>query len=88
MFLGAGVQGTSGDTNTIRLGLPYDGVNGQNQAFIAGIRGTTVTGGLPVVVDANGLLGTAENTASPYETALGYQALAANTTGNANTATP
>jgi hypothetical protein len=58
LFLGAFVTGTASDTNTIRIGLPYDGTNGQNQTFIAGIRGTTVTGGLPVVIDANGQLGT------------------------------
>jgi hypothetical protein len=37
------------DTNTIRIGLPYDGTYGPNQTFIAGISGTPITGGLPVV---------------------------------------
>jgi hypothetical protein len=59
VFIGAGVQGTATETNTIRLGLPYDGTNGQNQTFIAGIYGTPITGGLPVVIDANGQLGIA-----------------------------
>jgi hypothetical protein len=57
--IGANVYGLSSDTNTIRIGLPFDGTNGQNQTFIAGIRGTTVSGGLPVVIDPNGQLGTA-----------------------------
>jgi hypothetical protein len=58
LFLGANVTGTAADTNTIRLGVPHDGTNGQNQTFIAGIYGTPITGGLPVVIDANGQLGT------------------------------
>jgi hypothetical protein len=59
LFLGANVVGTASDTNAIRIGLPYDGTNGQNQTFIAGIYGTPITGGLPVVIDANGQLGIA-----------------------------
>ena len=59
LLLGASVTGTLADANTIRIGRPYDGTNGQNQTFIAGIRGAAVTGGLAVVIDANGQLGTA-----------------------------
>jgi hypothetical protein len=59
LFLGAFVEGTASDTNTIRLGLPYDGTNGQNQTFIAGIYGTPITNGLPVVINASGQLGIA-----------------------------
>jgi hypothetical protein len=58
IFLGAQVSGTANDTNTMRLGLPYDGTNGQNQTFIAGIYGTAVSNYLPVVIDPNGQLGT------------------------------
>src|ERR1700730_14320523 len=57
--IGANVYGLSSDTNTIRIGLPYDGTNGQNQTFIAGIRGTQLTGSaVQVFIDANGQLGT------------------------------
>jgi hypothetical protein len=39
IFLGAFVEGTAADTNTIRIGLPYDASTqvGQNQAYMAGI---------------------------------------------------
>ena len=47
-------------TNTIRIGFPYSAGAGQNQTFIAGIRGTPVSGGFPVVIDAYGQLGTAD----------------------------
>ena len=64
LFLGAEVLGTAADTNTIRIGNTYNGgdtpPSGQNKTFIAGIRGTSVTGGFPVVIDANGQLGTAD----------------------------
>jgi hypothetical protein len=60
--VGADVTGTAADTNTIRIGLPYNGTtnppSGQNQTFIAGIYGTSVTNWLPVVIDATGKLGT------------------------------
>jgi IPT/TIG domain-containing protein len=60
LFLGADVAGTASDTNTIRIGLPYSSGAGQNRTFIAGIYGTAVSAGvpLPVVIDANGQLGT------------------------------
>ncbi len=61
VFLGAYVNGTAADTNTIRIGLPYDAGTGvgQNQTFIAGIHGTQLAGpAVPVFVDANGQLGT------------------------------
>jgi hypothetical protein len=76
------VTGTAADNNTMRLGLPYGGGTGQNQTFIAGIRGTTVSGGLPVVVDTDGKMGTAGGTTAlsvldgtntqPYQLRLGY----------------
>jgi hypothetical protein len=59
LFLGAEVAGTAADTNTIRIGLPYDGTSGQNRTFIAGIHGTQLTGpAVQVFIDANGQLGT------------------------------
>ena len=54
IYLGADVQGVAGESNTIYLGNQGT----QTKTVIAGIRGTTVTGGEPVVVDANGRLGT------------------------------
>jgi hypothetical protein len=61
IFLGANVLGTGADTNTMRLGLPYDGTNGQNKTFIAGIYGTALPSGsfVPVYINADGQLGTA-----------------------------
>ncbi len=59
IFIGSGVAGTAADANTIRIGFPYDGTNGQNKTFIAGIRGTQLTGSaVQVFIDANGQLGT------------------------------
>ncbi len=49
-----GNQGIANEAATIRIGT-----NGtQNQTFIAGISGVTVAGGVGVIVDANGQLGT------------------------------
>jgi hypothetical protein len=61
IYLGAHVEGTAADVNTMRLGLPYDGFNGQNQTFIAGIYGTALPPGsfVPVYINAAGQLGTA-----------------------------
>ncbi len=56
VFLGADVTGMASDTNTMRLGLPYNNGAGQDQTFIAGIRGATVGGEL-VTIDANHRLG-------------------------------
>lgn len=62
VFLGASVGGIAADTNTIRIGLPYESVGpgtGQNQTFIAGIYGTQLTGTAHAVfIDSNGQLGT------------------------------
>ena len=49
-----GHEGNSGETNTIRIGKK--GV--QTKTVIAGIRGTTVSGGITVMIDVNGRLGT------------------------------
>lgn len=48
-----GNQGTSGESGTIRIGTSGN----QAATFIAGINGTVVPTGVPVVVDANGQLG-------------------------------
>jgi hypothetical protein len=53
-----GHTGISGESNTIRIGTGGT----QTETFIAGIRGTTVTGGIAVFVKTNGKLGT--NTSS------------------------
>jgi hypothetical protein len=63
-FWARGWGGTADDTNTMRLGLPYDVTYGygQNQTFIAGIYGTALPSGtdfLPVYINADGQLGTA-----------------------------
>ena len=49
-----GNVGVAGETNTIRIGT----VGTQTDTFIAGISGATVPGGVAVIVDANGHLGT------------------------------
>jgi hypothetical protein len=59
VYLGANVVGTAADTNTLRIGLPYSGGEGQNRTFIAGVHGTQLTGpAVQVFIDANGQLGT------------------------------
>ena len=50
--LGADVQGVDGETRTTRIGKQ------QTRAFIAGVRGITVSGGIGVFVNAGGQLGT------------------------------
>lgn len=54
-----GNVGTIGDNNTIRLGTSGGGAGQQDKCFVAGIY-TIITGGpaIPVLVDANGQLGT------------------------------
>jgi len=54
-----GSPGDKDDTQTIRLGVQGT----QKQAFIAGIFGTTATGGVPVVVTPTGQLGTVTSSA-------------------------
>jgi hypothetical protein len=56
-----GNLGVDGESNTIRIGGDT-GSGSQTAAFIAGISGTAVVGD-PVVVDANGQLGTATSSA-------------------------
>lgn len=52
LCIGFNVQGTSGESNTIRIGNPSN-----SAAFIAGINGVTVVG-TAVLCDVNGQLGT------------------------------
>ena len=56
--VGAGVEGNSGDNNTIRIGdnLPDD--PGAAVCFIGGIHGQTATSGTAVFIDTSGKLGT------------------------------
>ena len=49
-----GNEGIADEANTIRIGTEET----QENAFIAGISGTTVAGGVTVIIDANGQLGT------------------------------
>jgi hypothetical protein len=50
--------GVGAENNTIRIGQQGSGQNQQNATFIAGIYGNAPSGALPVVVSANGQLGT------------------------------
>jgi hypothetical protein len=68
--IGANQTGSSGESNTTRIGYPFGGGAGQNRTFVSGIRGTNVSGGLPVQVDAAGQLGNAQN--GPYFTSAGW----------------
>jgi hypothetical protein len=52
--IGANVLGVAGEANTIRIGTEPT----QTATFIAGISGATVAGGVGVIIDTNGHLGT------------------------------
>ena len=52
--IGYNVSGTAGESGTIRIGDPPV----QSATYVAGISGATVPGGVPVIVDASGHLGT------------------------------
>ncbi len=54
-----GNQGLPRESNVIRIGT----VGAQTNTFIAGISGVTVAGGVAVVIDANGRLGTSTSSA-------------------------
>jgi hypothetical protein len=54
-----GSQGTNEDGGSIRIGVQGT----QNQAFVAGVFGTTATGGVPVYVTSTGQLGTLSSSA-------------------------
>ncbi|HJW74012.1 MAG TPA: tail fiber protein [Geothrix sp.] len=81
-----GHVGVAGESGTIRIGDPAR----QTKAFMAGVTGVTPAGAnpLPVIIDANGQLGTQPwgTAAGTYNTAVGAGSLAVNT-GTNNTAT-
>ena len=54
-----GNKGAAGEANTIRLGKKGT----QTATYVAGIRGTTVAGGIAVLIDTNGRLGTTTSSA-------------------------
>src|SRR5205814_8086171 len=54
-----GNKGLGRDANTIRIGK----IGIQTATFIAGISGATVAGGVGVVIDSNGQLGTVQSSA-------------------------
>ena len=58
-------QGAAGQANTIRIGT----VGTQTATFIAGISGATVAGGVGVIVDTSGHLGTVSSSAR-FKTAI------------------
>ena len=53
-----GSQGTSGESNVLRIGTQGSGNGQQNAAFIAGIYGSTSSSGVPVFINSSGQLGT------------------------------
>src|SRR4030095_14515563 len=69
--------GLADESNTIRIG------DVQTATYIAGIRGTTVSGSLTVVIDANGQLGTVDGVGDlgNGSAGVGSGALFSNTTG-------
>jgi len=54
-----GNKGVAAESNTIRIGKKGT----QTAAYLAGIRGTTVAGGIGVLIDNNGRLGTSTSSA-------------------------
>lgn len=50
--------GVSGESNVIRIGTQGSGASQQDTCYIAGISGVTVAASVPVVIDANGQMGT------------------------------
>lgn len=76
-------KGIAGESATIRIGTQGT----HSRAFMAGIRGVSVSGGQSVVVDANGQLGVVTAIPGTLNTATGTGALQSNTTGSFNTGT-
>ncbi len=52
-----GSQGSSGESNVIRIGSQGNSQGQQNVTFIAGIYGSTLPSGVPVYISSNGQLG-------------------------------
>jgi hypothetical protein len=59
--------GVAGESGAIRIGT--DGA--QNRTFVAGVSGTSVPGGVPVLVNASGKLGTATSASNPKAAVVG-----------------
>jgi hypothetical protein len=64
-----GNVGVAGEDNTIRIGGDTGFGSSQTATFIAGISGTTVAGGVGVIVDTSGHLGTVSSSA-PFKDAI------------------
>jgi trimeric autotransporter adhesin len=58
-----GSPGVAADSDVIRIGTITGTTSTQKATYIAGIYGKTSGGGLPVVIDSNGLLGTTTSSA-------------------------
>jgi Chaperone of endosialidase len=64
-----GSPGVAGESGVIRIGTITGTTSTQSAAYIAGIYGKASSGGLPVVIDSNGLLGTTTSSAR-FKTAI------------------
>jgi Chaperone of endosialidase len=64
-----GSPGVAADSGVIRIGTITGMTSTQSATYIAGIYGKTSSGGLPVVIDSNGLLGTTTSSAR-FKTAI------------------
>jgi Chaperone of endosialidase len=64
-----GSPGVAAESGVIRIGTITGMTSTQSATYIAGIYGKTSSGGLPVVIDANGLLGTTTSSAR-FKTAI------------------
>ncbi len=67
IYLGANVLGVAGEFSTMYFGR----VGTQTKTIIAGVRGTAVTGGEMVVIDANGRLGSTAAALTPGVNSVG-----------------
>jgi hypothetical protein len=87
ILIGYNVQGTTGESNIMRIGTGTGGGSGQlNKAFISGIRGVTTDAAdaIPVVISSTGQLGTS---VIPAFAALQSSNIA-NVTGDGSAYTP
>ncbi len=71
IYVGTDVHGVAGESNTMYLG----NVGTQTKTVIAGVRGTTVSGGEMVVVDASGRFGSAPLGAPATDTVSSAQVI-------------
>jgi len=65
IYIGNEGPNSGTESSTIRIGTQGSGQGQQNAAYIAGIYGSSPSGALPVVVNADGQLGTAAGGATP-----------------------